>query len=167
MCRKANLLTRVVVKESAAFIIRSYIRSLEEGTATHSNIVAWRIPWTEEPGWLQSIGSHRVRHNWSNLACTHTYKKSWAASAQMTWTPCGFQRSIFKGQVREGRPRLCDQLVHTSWLMVWYQGCATGVNIINSQAPASLGVRTHGHQAVKFVRLVGALISVKQLRNGR
>ena len=32
-------------------------RSLEEGTATHSSILAWRIPWTEEPGRLQSIGS--------------------------------------------------------------------------------------------------------------
>ena len=31
---------------------------LEEGTATHSRILAWRIPWTEKPGWLQSIG-HR------------------------------------------------------------------------------------------------------------
>ena len=31
---------------------------LEEGTATHSNILAWRIPWTEEPGGLQSIESH-------------------------------------------------------------------------------------------------------------
>ena len=33
---------------------------LEEGMATHSNILAWRIPWTKEPGGLQSIGSHRV-----------------------------------------------------------------------------------------------------------
>ena len=32
---------------------------------THSNILAWEIPWTEEPGRLQSMGSHRVRHNWS------------------------------------------------------------------------------------------------------
>ena len=31
--------------------------------ATHSSILAWRIPWTEEPGGLQSVGSHRVRHN--------------------------------------------------------------------------------------------------------
>ena len=30
---------------------------LEEGMATHSSILAWRIPWTEEPGWLQSMGS--------------------------------------------------------------------------------------------------------------
>ena len=33
---------------------------LEEGMATHSSILAWRIPWTEEPGRLQSIESHRV-----------------------------------------------------------------------------------------------------------
>ena len=33
---------------------------LEEGVATHSSILAWRIPWTEEPGGLQSIGSQRV-----------------------------------------------------------------------------------------------------------
>ena len=35
---------------------------LEEGMATHSSILAWRIPWTEEPGGLQSTG-HRVRHD--------------------------------------------------------------------------------------------------------
>ena len=34
---------------------------LEEGMATHSSILAWRIPWTEEPGGLQSIGSEKVR----------------------------------------------------------------------------------------------------------
>ena len=34
--------------------------SLEEARATHSNILAWRIPWTEEPGRLQSMGSQRV-----------------------------------------------------------------------------------------------------------
>ena len=37
-------------------------RSLEEGMATYSSILAWRIPWTDEPGGLQSIGSQRVRH---------------------------------------------------------------------------------------------------------
>ena len=36
---------------------------LEEGMATHSSILAWRIPWTEEPGGLQSIGLQRVGHN--------------------------------------------------------------------------------------------------------
>ena len=42
-----------------------------EGMATHSSILAWRIPWTEEPGGLQSIGSQKVGHDWSDLACTH------------------------------------------------------------------------------------------------
>ena len=37
--------------------------ALEEGTATHSSIFAWRIPQTEEPGRLQSIGLQRVRHD--------------------------------------------------------------------------------------------------------
>ena len=35
---------------------------LEKGMATHSSILAWRIPWTEEPGGLQSMGSQRVRY---------------------------------------------------------------------------------------------------------
>ena len=39
---------------------------LEEGMATHSSILAWRIPWTEEPSRLQSMGSQRVGHDWSD-----------------------------------------------------------------------------------------------------
>ena len=47
---------------------------LEKGMATHSSILSWRIPWAEEPGGLPSIGSQRVRYNWSDLAyiaCKH------------------------------------------------------------------------------------------------
>ena len=36
---------------------------LEKGMATHSSILAWRIPWTEEPGGLQSMGLQRIRHD--------------------------------------------------------------------------------------------------------
>ena len=45
---------------------------LEDSRATHSSILVWRIPWTEEPGRLQSMGSQRVRHDWSNLAHMHS-----------------------------------------------------------------------------------------------
>ena len=38
--------------------------------ATHSNILAWRISWAEEPGGLQSMGSHRVKHNWATKTDT-------------------------------------------------------------------------------------------------
>ena len=48
---------------------------LEEVIATHSSILAWRIPWTREPGGLQSIGSRRAGHNWSDWA--HFSSSSW------------------------------------------------------------------------------------------
>ena len=38
---------------------------LEKGMASHSRILAWRIPWIEEPGELQSVGLQRVKHNWT------------------------------------------------------------------------------------------------------
>ena len=47
--------------------------SLEKGMATHSSIPAWRIPWTEEPGQLQSTESQRVRHNRATNTHTHTH----------------------------------------------------------------------------------------------
>ena len=66
-------------------------RSLEEGMAIHSSILAWRIPRTEEPGRLQTLGSQRVRHDWSDLAsmqwiltyplCMHTLLYLWICSA--------------------------------------------------------------------------------------
>ena len=45
--------------------VRSLVREdpLEKGMATHSSILAWRIPWTEEPGGLQSMGSQRLGHD--------------------------------------------------------------------------------------------------------
>ena len=43
---------------------------LEEGMATHSTVLAWRIPWTEEPGGLQSMGLQRVGHNWATNTST-------------------------------------------------------------------------------------------------
>ena len=46
---------------------------VEEGMATYASILAWRIPWTEEAGGLQSIGSHRVE---SDLAPTHAPTQS-------------------------------------------------------------------------------------------
>ena len=46
---------------------------MEKEMATHSNILAWRIPWTEEPGVLQSLGLKRVGHDLSMHA--HTFSK--------------------------------------------------------------------------------------------
>ena len=59
------------------------LSSLEKAMATHSSVVAWRIPGTGEPGGLPSMGSHRVGHDSSDLA---------AAAAAMT-----------QNRLREGR----------------------------------------------------------------
>ena len=64
---------------------------LKEGMATHSSVLAWRIPWTEEPGGLQSMGLHKVGHNGSDLAHTHTpcfshNARSWVQLANKTNT---------------------------------------------------------------------------------
>ena len=45
-----------------------HFHALEKAMATHSSVLAWRLPGTGEPGRLSSMGSHRVRHDWSNLA---------------------------------------------------------------------------------------------------
>ena len=64
-------------KESAMW--KTWVRSLgwedslEKGTATQSSILTWRIPWTEEPGRLQSMGSQKVRHDWLSLSIKDKY----------------------------------------------------------------------------------------------
>ena len=51
--------------------------TLEKEMATHSSVLAWRIPWTEKPGRLQSMGSHRVGHDWSDLAAVAGRHTQW------------------------------------------------------------------------------------------
>ena len=52
----------------SAFTFTFHFHALEKEMATHSSILVWRIPGTEEPGGLPSMGSHRVGHDWSYLA---------------------------------------------------------------------------------------------------
>ena len=66
-CRRASPVAQMVKNLPA--IQETWVRSLgwedplEKGTTTHSSILAWRIPWTEEPGGLLSMGLQRVGHN--------------------------------------------------------------------------------------------------------
>ena len=60
----------------SAFTFTFHFPALEKEMATHSSVLAWRIPGTGEPGGLPSVGSHRVGHDWSDLA---------AAAAAATW----------------------------------------------------------------------------------
>ena len=62
---------------------------LEKEMATHSSILAWRTPWTEQPGRLQSMGSRRVRHSLSDFTFTfyfHALEKKMAThSSALAW----------------------------------------------------------------------------------
>jgi len=62
------------------FTFTFHFHALEKEMATHSSVLTWRIPGTVEPGGLPSMGSHRVRHNWSDSA---------AAPAMPYQTTCG------------------------------------------------------------------------------
>ena len=63
------------------FTFTFHLHALEKEMATHSSVLAWRIPGTGEPGGLPSMGSHRVGHDWSDLA---------AAAAAPLLLSCGF-----------------------------------------------------------------------------
>ena len=63
------------------FLFTFHVHALEKEMATHSSVLAWRIPGTGEPGGLPSMGSHRVRHDWSDLA---------AVAATQYGPPCAF-----------------------------------------------------------------------------
>ena len=90
---------------------------LEKGTKTHFSILAWRIPWTEEPGRLQFTGSQRVRHDWATEP--HMYRR----------------RKSFCLHLRIQQSRTCDWCIKRQfyrrpslkvfWLVAcrtWYEG---------------------------------------------
>ena len=77
---------------------------------THSSILAWRIPWTEEPGGLQSIGLQKVRHGATEHACTHNLLNGHGVPIIVS---CGWRANrryatkkliVHLGREQEGKP---------------------------------------------------------------
>ena len=69
-----------VFKPKSGYII--WIILLEKEMATHSSILAWRIPWTEEPGGLQSMGSQRVGRDWETNTHSHINLRNFQFSSK-------------------------------------------------------------------------------------
>ena len=65
-----RLLTKTFLICPSSLCHENFTESLEKETATHSSIHAWEIPWTKEPGGLQSMGSQRVGHDWATSVCS-------------------------------------------------------------------------------------------------
>ena len=71
--------------------------------ATHASVLAWRIPGTGEPGGLPSMGSHRVGHDWSDLATAAAdFLLGYTDCAVQVWSPC-LVKDRGKGQKCEGK----------------------------------------------------------------
>ena len=78
---------------------------LEKGMAIHSSILTWRIPWTEKPGGLQSVGSQRVRHDWATNIHTHIGLPRWLSGKESAcqcrrYRRCGFDPWVGKSPWR-------------------------------------------------------------------
>ena len=80
---------------SIALEARKHGWLLTEDMATHSSVLAWRIPGTGEPGGLPSMGSHRVGHDWSNLA---------AAALLFEWRIYWITHSISRWEIMGTEP---------------------------------------------------------------
>ena len=70
----AQLVKNLPAMQEAPVRFLGWEDPLEEGMATHTSILAWRIPWTEESGGLQSIGLQRGGYDWGDLALMNTHK---------------------------------------------------------------------------------------------
>ena len=67
------------------FTFTFHFPTLEKEMATHSSVLAWRIPRTGEPGGLPSMGSHRVGHDWSDLAAAAAYMLKLSTTRDIKW----------------------------------------------------------------------------------
>ena len=95
----ASLVTQMVKNLFAIQDIQAWSLAqedpMEKRMTTHSSILAWRIPWTEKPGRLQSMGSQRVRHDWAS-------NTSWCSSNVLS--DCLFQNGMqFKQRIHGHR----------------------------------------------------------------
>ena len=78
---------------------------LEKGMAIHSSILTWRIPWTEKPGGLQSVGSQKVGHDWTTNIHTHIGLPRWLSGKESAcqcrrYRRCGFDPWVGKSPWR-------------------------------------------------------------------
>ena len=67
------------------FTFTFHFHALEKEMATHSTVLAWRIPGTGDPGGLLSMGSHRVRHDWSDLVVVVELLRETSVTREMIW----------------------------------------------------------------------------------
>ena len=118
------------------FTFTFHFHALEKEMATHSSVLAWRIPGTEEPGRLPSLGSHRVWHDWHDLAaaviqmlkclavkCTNVCNWLWKASKNVMNRWIMGNRYVIKQMIKmllaDLRVRYCEIAVYCIIFIHW------------------------------------------------
>ena len=113
-----NPLICVILSQSVACLFISLMVFLEKEMVTHSSTLAWKIPWMEEPGRLQSMGSQRVGHDWATsfTFCSSFWRRKWQTT--LVFLPGESQgRGSLVGCRLWGCKELdtTKQLTHTQW----------------------------------------------------
>ena len=106
------------------FTFTFHFHTLEKEMATHSSVLAWRIPGAGEPGGLLSMGSHRAGHNWSDLAAAAGPggEKEWRAAVSYV-QKFNFSRWRSSGYLWSNVSVLNTTKLHTSKRVTWYTSC--------------------------------------------
>ena len=132
--------------DEACFPFTFHFHALEKEMATHSSVLAWRIPGAAEPGGLPSLGSHRVGHDWSNsaaaaAAAASAYNDNFTSSLPIWITLISFSSliavaktslTVLKRSVESWHPYLVPDF---SWrdlffTIEYYIGCGFVINSI-------------------------------------
>ena len=112
------------------FTFTFHCLALEKEMATHSSVLAWRIPGTGEPGGLPSMGSHRVGHNWSDLAAAWLFwgfpggmlKLKLQYFGHLMWRVDSLEKTLMLGRIggrrRRGQQRMRWLDGITNWMDV-------------------------------------------------
>ena len=104
---------------------------LEEGTATHSSILAWRIPWTEEPGGLQSMGLQRVGYDWVTKHSTATLYMFHVYNIKYILTAWNYYMTSRNTQ-SWNRPKNVCQFKYMIEMAFWGKGVVTTVKLLTN-----------------------------------
>ena len=104
------------------FTFTFHFYALEKEMATHSSILAWRVPGTGEPGGLPSMGSHRIGHDWSDLAAAAAAAAARASKVTLKDLQARLQQYVncelpdVQAAFREGRGTR-DQITNIHWII--------------------------------------------------
>jgi len=119
----------LLISQRQKLVTYCYFLFLEKEMATHSSILAWRIPWAEEPAYLQSLGLQRFRHDW---ATKHTTALLISLRVSITWLFFLFLHCInyhfsYSSLLPHSNKHMCHHILpvpafynHTSFLLCYH-----------------------------------------------